>query len=155
MFGAQAATGAVRYDISFDPARGRWYLDASWKTPAIDPITLAQARQSAVVAVDLNAGHLAVAVLDPDGNQIGVPYTIALPLAGLPSATRDGRVRAAITGILVTAREHRASAVVIEDLDFADARQQGRERTGRQARTRAPGAGVPAPGRWHPHRPVR
>jgi hypothetical protein len=27
---AQAATGAVRYDISFRPARGRWYLDASW-----------------------------------------------------------------------------------------------------------------------------
>ncbi len=33
---AQAATGAVRYDISLDPARGRWYLDASWKTPAIE-----------------------------------------------------------------------------------------------------------------------
>jgi hypothetical protein len=32
---AQAATGAVRYDISYDPARGRWYLDASWKTPAL------------------------------------------------------------------------------------------------------------------------
>ena len=30
---AQAATGAVRYDISYDPARGRWYLDASWKVP--------------------------------------------------------------------------------------------------------------------------
>ena len=29
---AQAATGAVRYDISLDPESGRWYLDASWKT---------------------------------------------------------------------------------------------------------------------------
>jgi hypothetical protein len=27
-----AARQAVRYDISFDPQRGRWYLDASWKT---------------------------------------------------------------------------------------------------------------------------
>ena len=27
---AQAASGAVRYDISCDPASGRWYLDASW-----------------------------------------------------------------------------------------------------------------------------
>ena len=27
-----AARRAVRYDISYDPARGRWYLDASWKT---------------------------------------------------------------------------------------------------------------------------
>ncbi|HEX2743299.1 MAG TPA: hypothetical protein VHN16_02715 [Streptosporangiaceae bacterium] len=122
---AQAATGAVRYDISYDPARGRWYLDASRKTPQAAPITLAQARQGTVVAVDVNAGHLAVAVLGPDGNQAGVPYTIGLPLAGLPSGTRDGRLRAAITTILATAREHRASAVVIENLDFADARARG------------------------------
>ena len=27
---AQAMSGAVRYDISHDPARGRWYIDASW-----------------------------------------------------------------------------------------------------------------------------
>ena len=127
---AQAATGAVRYDISLDPARGRWYLDASWKMPATGPSTLAQARQGPVVAVDVNAGHLAVAVLDPDGNQAGTPHTIGLPLAGLPSSTRDGRLRAAITSILTTACEHRASAVVIENLDFRDARDQGRERTG-------------------------
>jgi hypothetical protein len=25
---AQVASGAVRYDVSFDPERGRWYLDA-------------------------------------------------------------------------------------------------------------------------------
>jgi hypothetical protein len=127
---AQAATGAVRYDISFDPARGRWYLDASWKTPPAAPVTLARARQGSVVAVDVNAGHLAVAVLAPDGNPAGVPCTIGLPLAGLPSGTRDGRLRAAITSILAIAREHRASAVVIENLDFGDARHQGRERTG-------------------------
>jgi hypothetical protein len=127
---AQAATGAIRYDITFDPARRRWYLDASWKTPATGPVTLAQARQGTVVAVDVNAGHLAVAVLNPDGNQAGAPYTIGLPLAGLPSSTRDGRLRAAITSILTTAREHRASAVMIENLDFDDARRNGRERTG-------------------------
>ena len=35
---AQAATGAVRYDISHDPVRDRWYLDASWKAaPAPAP----------------------------------------------------------------------------------------------------------------------
>jgi hypothetical protein len=53
---AQAATGAIRYDICLDPARGRWYLHASWKTPPTRPTTLAQARQGAVVAVDVNAG---------------------------------------------------------------------------------------------------
>ena len=80
--------------------------------------------------MDLNAGHLAVAVLTPDGNQAGTPYTIGLPLAGLPAGTRDGRLRAAITRILSTARQHRASAVVIENLDFAGARDQGREHAG-------------------------
>ena len=127
---AQAATGAVRYDISLDPARSRWYLDASWKTQASEPVTLDQARMGNVVSVDVNAGHLAVAVLDPDGNQIGVPRTIGLPLAGLPATTRDGHLRAAISHILRTAREHHATAVVIENLDFDDARHQGRERTG-------------------------
>ena len=30
---AQApCSGPVRYDITQDPARGRWYMDASWKT---------------------------------------------------------------------------------------------------------------------------
>lgn len=134
---AQSATGAIRYDISLDPRRGRWYLDASWKISAIEPTTLERARQGNVIAVDVNAGHLAVAGLDRDGNRIGAPYTIALPLAGLPSSTRDGRLRAAITSILTIARSHRASAVVIEDLDFADARHQGREHTGnRPARGR-------------------
>jgi hypothetical protein len=127
---AQAATGAIRYDISLDPARGRWYLHASWKTPAAEPITLAQARRGGVVAVDVNAGHLAVAVLDGHGNRVGVPYTIGLALAGLPSSTRDGRLRAAISTILATAHQHRARAVVIENLNFAGARQLGRERTG-------------------------
>ena len=127
---AQAATGAVRYDISLDPARSRWYLDASWKTQASEPVTLDQARMGNVVSVDVNAGHLAVAVLDPDGNQIGVPRTIGLPLAGLPATTRDGHLRAAISHIIDTAREHHATAVVIENLDFDDARHQGRERIG-------------------------
>jgi IS605 OrfB family transposase len=47
------------------------------------------------------------------------------------------RLRAAITSILATAREHQAGAVVIENLDFGDTRDQGRERTGgRPARGR-------------------
>jgi hypothetical protein len=37
---AQAASGAVRYDISYDPARGRWYIDASWKAAPTPPAPL-------------------------------------------------------------------------------------------------------------------
>ena len=82
------------------------------------------------MAADLNAGHLAVAVLAPDGNVAGTPFTVPLELAGLPAAARDGRIRAAVSALIATAREHGARAVVIEDLDFAEAREQGREKTG-------------------------
>jgi IS605 OrfB family transposase len=127
---AQAATGAVRYDIALDAASGRWYLDASWRAPARPAPALGELRQAPVVAVDVNAGHLAVAVLAPDGNILGAPFTVPLDLAGLPAATRDGRLRAAVSVLIATAKGHGARAVVIEDLDFAGARAEGRERAG-------------------------
>ena len=86
---AQAVTGAVRYDISLDPARGRWYLDASWKAAPAPAVPLDGLRQKPVVAVDVNCGHLAAAVIAGDGNILGTPATIALDLAGLPSGARS------------------------------------------------------------------
>ncbi|MGH3258363.1 MAG: IS200/IS605 family accessory protein TnpB-related protein, partial [Streptosporangiaceae bacterium] len=127
---AQAATGTVRYDISYDPARGRWYLDASWKAAPAPAASLDGLREHPVVAVDVNHGHLATAVVAPDGNILGAPATIGLDLAGLPSATRDGHLRAAISSLIATARACGARAIVIEDLDFAQARAEGRERAG-------------------------
>jgi IS605 OrfB family transposase len=127
---AQAATGAVRYDITCDPASRRWYIDASWKASAASPAALDELRAAPVAAVDVNVGHLAVAVVAPDGNVIGTPVAIGLDLAGLPAATRDGRLRAAISALITTAREHGARAIVIEDLDFARARAEGREQHG-------------------------
>jgi hypothetical protein len=127
---AQAATGAVRYDISRDPARGRWHLDASWRIPARPAPSLDELRACPVIAVDVNAGHLAVAAAAPDGNVLGEPFTIALELAGLPATARDGRIRAAVTQLIATAKTAGARAVVIEDLDFKQARAEGRERTG-------------------------
>jgi hypothetical protein len=127
---AQAASGAVRYDISHDPARERWYLDASWTTVPAPAPALDDLRRHPVVAVDVNAGHLAAAVVAPDGNILGVPATIGLDLAGLPAATRDGRLRGAVSTIIAIARTSGARAVVIEELDFAEARAEGRERSG-------------------------
>ena len=127
---AQAIVGAVRYDIAFDPERGRWYLDASWRVQPGPAPCLEDLRRHPVLAVDLNHGHLAAWTVTPDGNPAGPPVTIPLQLAGLPAGQRDGRLRSAVCGLLRTAREHGCAAIAVEDLSFTDAREQGRERTG-------------------------
>jgi hypothetical protein len=131
---AQATAGAVRYDITLDPSRQRWYLAASW-TVRPDPVpSVEQVVAGGVVAVDLNADHLACWTIDHHGNPVGPPVTIPLALAGLPAATRDGHVRAAISQVCAVARSRGVGAVAIEDLDFVDSRAAGRETLGRGRR---------------------
>jgi hypothetical protein len=130
----QAASGAVRYDITLDSDRWRWYLHASW-TVQPDPVpSVEEAVADGVVAVDLNADHLACWMVNRHGNEVGPPVTIPLHLAGLPRPSRDGRLRAAISAVLELARAHSVRAVAIEDLGFADARAAGRENLGRGRR---------------------
>src|SRR5882757_6386382 len=130
-----AGRRAVRYDITYDPARDRWYLDASWKRDlTVTPPSIEQLRTGPVLGVDLNADHLACCVLDGSGNPVGVPFSIPVETAGLPASRRDGRVRAAITALLDHAETHCCSAVVMENLDFADARATGRDTMGRGQR---------------------
>jgi hypothetical protein len=129
---AQVASGAVRYDFAFQPERGRWYLDASWIHPRRSVPTLAELATTARVAVDLNAGHLDCCVLDRSGNPVGTPQTI--PLDGVRATTRDGRLRAAISQLIVLANAHGCRVIAIQDLDFADARAEGRETLGRGRR---------------------
>jgi hypothetical protein len=83
-----------------------------------------------VLAADLNAGHIAAHIVLPDGNPAGSSVTVPLNLAGLSASTRDGRLRAAISELTRIARENRCGAIAIENLDFTDAREQGRERAG-------------------------
>ena len=87
---AQATTGAIRYDIRCDPERGRWYVDASWKTAPVPASSLEELRQYPVVAVDVNHGHLAAAVVAADGNILGVPSAVPLALAGGPPPPATG-----------------------------------------------------------------
>jgi hypothetical protein len=133
---AQAATGAVRYDITLDPAEGRWSLHASWRLPAVTPPSLEELRRDRALGVDLNAGHLDTWVLDASGNPVGPPHTIPLDLEGFPASTRDGRLRAAISTILLLAAEGSCRSILVENLDFTDARQVGRETLGRGRRGR-------------------
>jgi hypothetical protein len=129
-----AARSAVRYDVSYDPERGRWYLDASWKTTPEPAPVLRDLRTKPLLGVDLNADHLAAWVLDASGNPVGDPATIEVLTAGLAAPRRDGRVRRAITALLDLAQQGGCAAVVVEILDFADTRSIGRETLGRGVR---------------------
>jgi len=129
-----SARHAVRYDISYDPDRGRWYLDASWKTSPEPTPALDDVRTGPVLGMDLNADHLAACVLDASGNPVGEPATIAVDTAGLKASRRDGRVRAAISALLDLADRQNCAAIVVEHLNFADARATGRETLGRGKR---------------------
>jgi hypothetical protein len=143
---AQVATGAVRSDITLDPAKGRWYLHASWRLPAVAQPSLQELRGHRAVGVDLNADHLDAWVLDASGNPVGPPHTIPLDLDGQPASCRDGRLRAAISTILRLATERGCRSILVENLDFADARHSGRETLGRGSagkRFRRTVAGIP------------
>ena len=141
-----AARRAVRYDISYDPERDRWYLDAYWANTPEPPTSLEELRAGPVLGVDLIADHLACCLLDASGNPVGDPTTIEVHTDGLAASRRDGRVRAAITALLDHAQHAGCAAVVVEILDFGDARATGRETLGR-----SPRGNRLAHHRWHPH----
>ena len=123
---------SVRYDITYNPNKHRWYLDASWAYPETDHIPTVENLQSGLVmGVDLNADHLAGQITDPSGNPVGPQITIPLDLTGLPATTRDARLREAITTLLTIARKRGCPTIAIENLNFADARDTGRETMGR------------------------
>jgi IS605 OrfB family transposase len=135
---------AVRVDI--EPAtdakgRLRTYLRVSWVRPAQETVELVAARERGVVGVDLNADHLAATRLDTAGNPVGRPARVPLDLAGVSRETRDGRLRAAVTAVLEHANATGATAIAVEDLDFADSKS--REKFGRRKAFRHTIAGFP------------
>ena len=113
---AQVASGAVAYTIWLDVDRGRWFLDASWRLPARPIPSLGELWQHPVVAIDVNADHLAGWVLNAAGNPLGAPRRFSLELDGLPTSTRDGRLRAAVAEIIQLAIRQGCHAIVVEDL---------------------------------------
>jgi hypothetical protein len=133
---AQAASGAVAYTIWLEPIRGRWYLDASWRLSARPVPPVDELRRHRTLGIDLNADHLACWVLNPAGNPLGAPVTIPLNLDGQPATTRDGRLRQAVSELVRLATANGCRSLTVENLDFADARQTGRETLGRGARGR-------------------
>lgn len=130
---AQAQTGAVRYDIVHDPDRKRWYLDASWRIAVGEPVTVAQATRHGVLALDLNAGHLACCALESAGNPTGQPFTVPIVDEGA-TGLRDASIRHAISTLIHHAKTAGVQAIAVENLNFVDARDTGRETMGRGKR---------------------
>lgn len=140
---AERITGgnSISYTLTRRPGRGGVYLSGAWAVPALpywagrdgsgpgDDVHAA----GPVVGVDLNDGHLAVRRLDSHGNPAGVPARIDIDLTG-SSSRRDAQVRHGITQLLHYTRRHGIATIAVEDLNFADARANGRETMGRGRR---------------------
>jgi hypothetical protein len=131
---------SVSYAITRRPGRAGRYLTAAWARPvptaevvdsqSLDDDVLVD---GAVVGVDLNDGHLALRRLDKHGNPVGRPHRVDIDVAG-SSSRRDAQVRHAITRLIHYTRRHGIDTIAVEDLDFADARNVGRETMGRGQR---------------------
>jgi IS605 OrfB family transposase len=130
---------SVSYAFTRKPGRSGVYLTAAWATPVETfGVTAGTADREVlaagpVVAVDLNDGHLAVRRLDAHGNPISSPWRIDFELTGT-AARRDAQVRHAITRLVRYSLRHGIGTIALEDLNFADARQTGRETMGRGQR---------------------
>jgi IS605 OrfB family transposase len=125
----QVATGAMGYSITFDPKKSRWYLHASWVSAPAPVPSLGALKNGNTLGVDLNADHLACWVVSPEGTPLGRAIRIELEQSG--SATlRDGHLRAAISSLLHVAKDHHCTSITMENLNFADTRDTGRESLG-------------------------
>ena len=112
-----AADRATAYRIHLDTGRDRWYLTASWQTPATPTLPIEAALAHGVVGVDMNADHLAAWRLDIHGNPACGPRRFSYDLTGT-AEHRDAQVRHALTRLLHWARTCGVKAIAVEDLDF-------------------------------------
>jgi hypothetical protein len=144
---SRGVMAAITYTVTYHPEhKRRWYIDASWAykedekvasigavvftgtttavstaatatptTPAIHAPT-----NSRILAVDLNADHIAAWVIDEHGNPVGQPYRIPLYLKGLSHSKREGHVRWAISQMIHIAIDQHCRFIACEDLGWAD-----------------------------------
>ena len=137
------ADQCVRYDIGFDPEKGRWYLDASWRLAPVEYPPIEQVTGEGVLGIDLNADHLAAWQLDASGNPVGKPMRIEIDLKGLPATTRDARIREVCSELVRTAKRLGLRALAVEKLGFVDTRDSGRETLGHRKHFRKTVCGMP------------
>jgi IS605 OrfB family transposase len=123
---------AVSYRITAHPRSG-WMLTASWSAPKWEaPETVVAPWRP--FGLDLNADHVAGWVADRYGNPITRPEDFPAAWDGLAAGQRDALIGQVVARIVHTAVRRGCDAIVVEDLDFVDARRKGRETMGRGRR---------------------
>lgn len=123
------ADRAVAYTITYDQARGRWYLTAAWQPAPVPQVTWEQSIHAGCIGVDTNDDHYPAWQLDSHGNPIGQPRRFYYDMGG-SADHRDAQIRHATTQLLHWARHVGARAIGIENLDFGDGKT--REKHGRR-----------------------
>jgi hypothetical protein len=96
-----------------------------------------------VLAVDLNHGFLAPAVVDRAGNPKRALSHIPLVTEDCSASQRDGHLRQAISELLDLADEHRCALLVVEHLGFEETRALRREKYGSNTWFRKVVCGLP------------
>jgi len=140
------ADRAVAYEVLIGED-SRVYLDASF-TPDLSVAVpsledLLSDPDLRVLALDLNHGFLAPAILDRAGNPISRLPHIPFVTEDLPATTRDGHLRQAITEALNLADHYGCKLICVENLGFHEMRATGRERYGSAKWFRKVVCGIP------------
>lgn len=81
----------MRYDISYNPERDRWYLGASWAITPEPPASVEELRTGPVLGVDVNAEHLACCVLDARPSCSSIMAVSSRLLEGVKFCRRESR----------------------------------------------------------------
>lgn len=100
--------------LLFRDAAGRWQARVTLEERAAPVRT---DRALGVLAVDLNADHLAVVRLDADGNPEGARLDLPFPVAGTPTGVADAVLGETIKALVEMAFAH-GIPLAVEKLDF-------------------------------------
>lgn len=129
---AHVHSTAVQYEITYDCDKLSWYIRATWQT-SIEAPELEELRRQRSLSIDLNGDHLACYVQDECGNFVGAPLVVPIATSG-NSSKRQGNLKDALATVLDYAVAEGCVSLNIEDLNFEDARDTGKETMGRGAR---------------------
>ena len=100
--------------LLFQDDSGRWHAHATVDEPVAEPVTDVR---HGVVAVDVNVGHLAVTIVDHQGNPTS-RLTLAFPASGTDEGKASVIIGDTVRALCLLARS-RGYGIACEDLEFS------------------------------------